>query len=106
VILSLTVLSNCVSSSSNSDTAFLTDSVSVYWIGNLMRIPKQCLKLISSLQVGFTSNFVSDCQTVLKSCQNQGLEKLYGIYNTKRVFEIYDSYSDNCQEITSKLQIV
>jgi len=49
-ILSLTVLSNCVSGSSNSDTAFLPDGTkfsavfSDYWIGNLMRIPKMCLK--------------------------------------------------------------
>jgi len=28
-----------------------------------------------SLQVGLTSKFVSDCQTVLTSCKNQGLEK-------------------------------
>jgi len=49
-ILSLTVLSNCVSVSSNFDTAFLTDCTkfcSVFldcWIGNLMRISKMCLK--------------------------------------------------------------
>jgi len=48
--LSLTVLSNCISVSSNFDTAILpncTESPSVilgYWIGNLMRIPKICLK--------------------------------------------------------------
>jgi len=50
-ILSLTVLSNFVSDSSNFDTVFLLDypnfcSVFLgYWIGNLMRIPKMCLKL-------------------------------------------------------------
>jgi len=50
-ILSLTVLSKCVSGSSNFDTAFLPDCTkfcSVFlgcWIGNLMRIPKMCLKL-------------------------------------------------------------
>jgi len=49
-ILSLTVLSNCVSGSSNFDTAFLLDCIkfcSVFSscrIGNLMRIPKICLK--------------------------------------------------------------
>jgi len=49
-ILSLTVLSNCVSDSSNFDTAFLLDCTkfciffSGYWIGNLMRILKMCLK--------------------------------------------------------------
>jgi len=49
-ILSLTVLSNCVSGSSNFDTAFLTDCTkfcsvySGYWIGNLIRISKMCLK--------------------------------------------------------------
>jgi len=49
-ILSLTVLSNCFLGSSNFDTAFFPDcsefcSVFLgYWIGNLMRIPKMCLK--------------------------------------------------------------
>jgi len=49
-ILSLTVFSNCVSGSSNFDSAFLpycTKSCSVflgYWIRDLMRIPKMCLK--------------------------------------------------------------
>jgi len=47
----LTVLSNCVSGSSNFDTTFLPDNTkfcsvcSGYWIGNLMRIPKMCLKV-------------------------------------------------------------
>jgi len=51
VFLSLTVLLNCVSVSSNFDSAFLPDCTtfcsvfSCYWIGNLMRIPKMCLKL-------------------------------------------------------------
>jgi len=50
VILSLTLLSNCVSDNSNFDTVFLPDCTkfgsvfSVYWIWNLMRIPKMCLK--------------------------------------------------------------
>jgi len=49
-ILSLTVFSNCVTGSTNFDTAFLSDSTkscsvfSCYWIGNLIRIPKMCLK--------------------------------------------------------------
>jgi len=49
-ILSMTVLTNCASVSSNFDTAFLpacTKYCSVfsrYWIGNSMRIPKMCLK--------------------------------------------------------------
>jgi len=47
-ILPLTVFSNCDSGRSNLDTAFLTgctkfyNDFSVYWIGNLMRIPKMC----------------------------------------------------------------
>jgi len=51
VILSLTVLSKCVSGSSNFDTVFLIDctkycSVFIgYWIGNLMRIPKMFLRM-------------------------------------------------------------
>jgi len=49
-ILSLIVLSNCVSGSSNCDTAFLTDCstfcsvFSGYWIENLIRTPKIRLK--------------------------------------------------------------
>jgi len=49
-ILYMTVFSNCVSGSSNFDTAFLPDCTkfcrifSGYWIGNLMRIPKMYLK--------------------------------------------------------------
>jgi len=50
-ILSLTVLSKCVTGSSNFDTAFHADCTKFctffknYWIENLMRIPKMCLKL-------------------------------------------------------------
>jgi len=61
-ILSLTVLSNCVSVSSNFDTAFLPDCTKFcrlflgYWIGNLMEIPKMCLKQSFSL-----------CKLVLKA---------------------------------------
>jgi len=50
VILFLTVLSNCVSVSSNFDATFLSDCTKFcsvflgYRIGNLMRIPKMCLK--------------------------------------------------------------
>jgi len=49
--LSLTVLSNCLSGSSNFHTAFLADCTnfccvfSGCCIGNLIRIPKMCLKL-------------------------------------------------------------
>jgi len=49
-IWSLTVLSNCVLVSSNFDTSFLLDCTKFssgflgYWIGNLMRIRKICLK--------------------------------------------------------------
>jgi len=49
-VLSLTVFSNCISGSSTFTPVFsLTVSnfevVSCYWIGNLMRILKICLKL-------------------------------------------------------------
>jgi len=53
-ILSLTVISNCFSVSSNFDTVFLADFTKFcsiflgYRIGNLMRIPKMCLKLLFS----------------------------------------------------------
>jgi len=49
-ILSLSILSNCVSGSSNFDTTFLPDCTKffsifpVFWIGNLMRISKMSLK--------------------------------------------------------------
>jgi len=55
-ILSLTVLSDCVSGSSNFDTAFLSYCTKIwgvftgYWIGNLMKISKMCLtKWVTSL---------------------------------------------------------
>jgi len=47
-IMSLTVLTNCVSGSSNFDIAPLPDFIKFctvflgYWIGNLLRIPKMC----------------------------------------------------------------
>jgi len=53
-ILFLTVLSNFISGSSNFDTAFLSDCTkfstvfSGYWIGNLMRNSKMCLKKLVS----------------------------------------------------------
>jgi len=71
-ILSLTVLSNCVSVSSNFDTAFLPDCTKFcshflgYWIGNLMEIPKMCLK-----QSFFLSKLVLQAiffLTVLSNC--------------------------------------
>jgi len=49
-ILSLTVFSNCVFGGSNFDTDFLPDCTKLcsvflgFWIANLMRIPKMCLK--------------------------------------------------------------
>jgi len=51
-ILSLTVLSNCVSDSSNFDSTFFpncTKFCSVFlrhWMGNLMRNPKLCLIIL------------------------------------------------------------
>jgi len=71
-IIPLTVLSNCVSGSSNFDTPFLADCTkffnvfSHYWIGNLMRIPKMFLKLSFShskwvLQAIFPLTVLSNC---------------------------------------------
>jgi len=71
-ILSLTVLSNCVSGSSNFYTTFLLDFTKFsilfagYWIGNLMRIPKMCLKQSFSrskwiLQAIFFLTVLSNC---------------------------------------------
>jgi len=51
VIWSLITLSNCFSGSSNFDSAFLLDCTKFfcvflgYWIRNVVRIPKMCLKL-------------------------------------------------------------
>jgi len=74
-ILFLTVFSNCVSVSSNFDTAFLHDYTKIcgvflgYWTENLMRILKMCLKqsffhfkwiLQAILPLTFLSNCVSD----------------------------------------------
>jgi len=53
-ILSLTVLSNCVSGSSNFDTAFFLDCNNV----NLKNVLKTA---IFSFQVGFISDFVPNC---------------------------------------------
>jgi len=46
-VLSLTDLLNCVSEvsvSSNFDTGFLPDCTKSRWMGNLIKIPKMCLK--------------------------------------------------------------
>jgi len=74
-IFSLTVLSNCVFDSSNFNTTFLTDCTRFFNVflchlkGNLMRIPKMCLKLSFSysmwvlwaiLSLSVLSNCVSD----------------------------------------------
>jgi len=67
-ILSLTVFSNCVSSSSSFDTAFLTDSTGFFRLldSKFNEDSKNVLEtLIFSLQVGFRGDFVHDClQTV------------------------------------------
>jgi len=44
--------------------------------------------VIFSLQVGLKSNFVSDCQTALKSCKNQDLEMFskFRKYTIQNVF--------------------
>jgi len=63
---------NCVSGSSNFDTAFLTDYtkfwsvLSGYWLGNLMGIPKMCLKQTFShfkwvLQAILSLTVLSNC---------------------------------------------
>jgi len=76
-ILSLTVLSNYVSSSSNFDTVFLTDytrffSVFLdYWIGNVMRIPKMGLKLSFSYHKWVLQAILS--LTVLSNCVSSSL---------------------------------
>jgi len=71
-ILSLTVLSNCVSVSSNFDTAFLhhcTKFCSIflgYWLGNLIKIPKMCLKQSFSQYNSVLQTILS--LTVLSNC--------------------------------------
>jgi len=71
-ILSLTVLSNCVSVSSNFDTSFLPDCTkfcgvfSCCWMGNLMRISKLCLKQSFSYSKGVVKVILS--LTVLSNC--------------------------------------
>jgi len=48
---------------------------------------KNVLKtVIFSLQVGLTSNFVSACQSVLKGCKNQCLEKFSCSIRYENVF--------------------
>jgi len=71
-ILSLTVFSNSVSNSSNFDITFLPGCTkfcsvfSSYWIGNLIRIPKMCLKQSFShfnwvLQAILSLTLLSNC---------------------------------------------
>jgi len=67
-ILSLTVLSNCVSGSSSFDTTFFPDFVVFlcHWIENLMRSQKMCLKQSFShskwvLQAIFFLTVFSNC---------------------------------------------
>jgi len=77
VILSLTVLSSCVSGSSNFDTLFLPGCINLcglfssYWIGNLIRIPKMCLKQSFSNSKWVLQAIVS--LTVLLSCVSGSL---------------------------------
>jgi len=42
--------------------------------------------MIRSLQVGFTSNFVPDCQSVLKSCKKSGIRNVSLQYSIQYVF--------------------
>jgi len=71
-ISSLSVISNCVSGSSNFDTAFLPDCTkfcsvfSVYWIGIFKGIPKICLGLAISHSKWVLSAILS--LTVLSNC--------------------------------------
>jgi len=71
-ILSLTVFSNYVSVSSNFNTAFVPDSTKFcsvfpgYWIGNLVRISKMCLKQSFSNSKWVLQAFLS--LTVLSNC--------------------------------------
>jgi len=75
-ILSLTVLSNCVSGSSNFDTAFLPDCKKFCnaFFSLLDRKFNEDFKnmlktVIFSLQVGFKSDLVPDCPFKLYFCQ-------------------------------------
>jgi len=71
-ILSSTVLSNCDSVSSNFETDFFPDctkfcsAFSGYWIGNLTRIPKMCLKQLFSHYKWFLHAILS--LTVFSNC--------------------------------------
>jgi len=68
-ILSLTVLENCFSVSSNFDTAFdyqILQCFSGYWIGNFMRNPEMCLKLSFSHYKWISQAILS--LTVLENC--------------------------------------
>jgi len=74
-ILSLTVLTNCISGSSYFDTAFCPDCTKFcsvflgYWIENLIRIPNMCLILLFSyfkriLQAILSLTVFSNCNFV------------------------------------------
>jgi len=75
-ILFLTVLSNCVSGSSNFDTTFLSDCTQFFSVffrlldRKFNEDSKNVLKTaLFSLQVGFASDFVPDCLFKLCFCQ-------------------------------------
>jgi len=58
---------------------------------------KNVLKtVIFLLQVGLTSNLVPDCQTALKSCKNQGLEKFSCSIQYKTCFWDLWQWSHDC----------
>jgi len=52
-----------------------------------MRSPK--MSVILSLQVGLTSSFVSDCQTMPRKLQKSVLKRFLAVFNTKRVSELF-----------------
>jgi len=91
-VLSLTVLSNCVSVSSNFDTAFLSyctkfwSVFSGYWINNLIRILKMCLKQSFSHSSGFYRWFCLWLSNCAQTLQKSEFRKDFLLYLIQNVF--------------------
>jgi len=96
-ILSLTVILNYVSGSSNFDTDFLLcyttfySVFSCYWIGNLMNIPKMCLKQSFSHSNGVLQSILS--LTVLLNCVfgSSNFDTDFLLYYTK-FYSVFSGY--------------
>jgi len=61
---------------------------------------------IFSLQAGLTNYFVSDCQTVVKSCKSGSRHFFFAVFDANCFSEIYDSYFDCLGKLFSKNHVI